>query len=231
MYSEVVINNALTEASFGYTIDTIKSTRQKIVVTCTNCKKNIHREYRNAMNRHRCPVINGHNKRCFKCESWKDLSYFNKSPKLSGGVSKMCRECYNKHPAVIKCEKQRLLRIRNALDNGDIEYYLKRRCYRIKSTAKTKKIEFNLTDEFLLDLYNKQNGRCYYTNIPMSNNMKQQGFQPYDAPSLDRINPDLGYIQDNVVWCIFGVNSFKQSLTLKEFEMFVKQINWWFNRK
>lgn len=108
---------------------------------------------------------------------------------------------------------------------------MKTRCRSILSRSKIKNIEFNLTKEFLLELWEKQDGLCYYTNIPMSRYMKTSGFQCWDSPSLDRVNPSKGYVKDNVVWCIFSINSFKQSLSIDEFEKQIHNIEWWFNRK
>ena len=232
MLSEVTLNEELTLATFGYkALDLHEGSHLKIVVTCKNCHANIHRERRNANANHKCPILVNNTKRCYRCCLWKDLSLFNKSYKLSGGVAKICRECYNKQEAVIKCCKSRSYRLKHAIENNDIEFYIKRRIGTIKSRAEKHNINFNLDIEYLIDLWNKQNGRCFYSNIPMKNSMKQDGFQSWDCPSLDRIEPANGYVKGNIVWCIFGINSFKQSLNLKSFEDMIKSIDWWYKNK
>lgn len=232
MYSEVKLNNDLTKATFGYNInDLSEGSHEKIVVECTNCKTTIHRERRNAFSKHRCPSVVGNKKRCFKCEEWKDLSLFNKNPKGSGGVGKMCRECYNSHDAVKKCEYRRSSRLKRAVKDNDIQFYINRRTLKMKSDAKKRDIPFDLTKEFLLELWNNQKGLCFYTGLEMKNSMGNKGFQCWDSPSLDRLNPSKGYTEDNVVWCIFGVNSFKQSLTLEQFKEQVSKINWNFKHE
>lgn len=76
---------------FGYTSDELHSgSHQKVVVECVTCHRLIHREFRNVNAVHQCPVVDGDKKKCFRCDQWKDLSLFNKSPSGSGGVSKMC---------------------------------------------------------------------------------------------------------------------------------------------
>lgn len=232
MLSKVTLNEELTFATFGYKISDLQNgSHSKIVVTCNNCNTNIHRERRNANANHKCPIIKNNNKKCYKCKTWKDLTLFNKSRKLTGGVSKICRECYNKEDAVIKCNKSRNNRFKHAIKNGDIEFYIKRRINTIKSRALKNNIDFNLDAEYLISLWNKQNGNCFYSNIPMKNSMKKDGFQSWDGPSLDRIEPTLGYIKGNIVWCIFGINSFKQSLNIMLFEDMVKSITWWYEKE
>lgn len=44
------------------------------------------------------------------------------------------------------------------------------------------------------------------------------------SPSLDRLDPQKGYIKGNVVWCLVSINSFKQELNLKDFVDFMAQI-------
>lgn len=231
MLSNVTLNEELTLATFGYRIsDLHNGSHSKIVVTCNNCCSNIHRERRNAKAKHKCPVLIGNKKRCYKCCTWKDLSFFNKSRNLSGGVSKICRECYNKEESVIKCNKSRLRRLKKAIENGDIDFYIKRRIGMLKARAKKNNIDFNIDVKYLIDLWKNQNGKCFYSNISMNNSMKQDGFQSWDGPSLDRIEPANGYVKGNVVWCIFAINSFKQSLCLESFEDMVKSIKWWYEK-
>lgn len=231
MFSEVALNEELTLATFGYKIsDLHEGSHSKIVVTCKCCKTNIHRERRNTNGCHKCPTLSGDTKRCYKCKEWKDLSLFNKSRKMSGGVAKICRECYNKQEAVIKCNKSRSRRFKYSIENGDIEFYIKRRIGTIKSRANKNHIEFDLNIDDLLSLWQNQKGLCFYSGIPMKNSMKQDGFQSWDGPSLDRVDPSKGYVKGNVVWCIFGINSFKQSLDLISFEAILKSIDWWYNK-
>ena len=228
MFSKVKLNSEKTKDTFGYYPSELNvGSHLKVVVECLNCHRLIHRECRNVNGFHQCPVVNGSQKKCFKCGLWRDLNLFNKNPKTSGGVSKMCRECYNNHPSVIKNEKNRLCRKRRAISNGDIEYYTKFRASAIKNTAKKKGIVYDIDAKHLYEIWQKQKGLCYYTTIPMKSELRQQGFQAWDAPSVDRLEPSTGYVRGNVVWCIFAVNSFKQSLNEAKFREMVNYIKWW----
>ena len=230
MYSETFINEKLTLATFNYHSDELpKNSKKKIVVTCINCHQNIRREKRNAKAKHRCPSVVGENKRCFKCEQWKDLSFFPKNPSGSGGVGKMCKECFNNHKAVKRYELRRKERLRQSFyENFDL--YLRNKVSYVKNNCKRKNIDFNLDFEFLQYLWKKQQGKCYYSGIPMLKKKKDNGFLCWDGPTLDRVNPSGGYLKNNVVWCIFAINSFKQSLEINEFEEQIKNIRWWFNK-
>lgn len=85
--------------------------------------------------------------------------------------------------------------------------YIEQLFTKIKSRAKRLNRDFNLTKEFLKDLYQKQNGICSVTGMLFSdekyNDCKRKPF----SPSLDRINSKLGYTQDNVRFVCSMVNS------------------------
>ena len=227
MYSEVKINIEKTKETYGYDpLSFSYSSHKKIIVECQNCNRIISREFRNKDRKHSCPILEGSKKRCQKCGEFKDLSLFNKNPKQSGGVGKMCRVCYNTHPSVIKCERNRAIRRKKAFSE-DIEYYIKLRGNAVKSRCKKNGILHNLDNQFLIGLWKNQKGKCYYSNIKMNRSIVTTGFQAWDAPSLDRKSPGEGYVKDNVVWCAFAVNSFKQSLNEMEFKKIIEKIKWW----
>ncbi len=226
MFNNVNINESLTYSKFGYVSQSLsEKSRKCIVVECEHCHSLIEREFRNAKRKHQCPIINGNTKRCFKCSEWKDLSFFNKSKNLSGGVSKTCRSCYNKYDSVKKCETNKKNRRRSSF-NENFNLYIKLRLIAIKSNSKKNNIDFNLDIDDLIDQWNLQNGLCYYSNLAMKSEGRVNGFQGWQSPSVDRKDPRMGYTKGNIVWCCFSINSFKQNLTDYEFYEKIKQINW-----
>ena len=87
------------------------------------------------------------------------------------------------------------------------------------SRAKTQNVPFNLTKEYLTDLWNKQQGLCFYTEKPICFTLTtESGKHPHlYTPSLDKQDPKLGYVEGNVVWCSYLVNRMKNDLTEAEF--------------
>ena len=76
---------------------------------------------------------------------------------------------------------------------------LARLCQMAKNRAKNKKIDFNLTPDYLLHLWESQLGKCAVSgrNFILEPSKKFRQVHP-DAPSIDRIIPKNGYIEGNV---------------------------------
>jgi hypothetical protein len=99
-----------------------------------------------------------------------------------------------------------------------------------KSGAKKRGLEFRLTVQFLKELFEKQKGRCAYTNISFSELRPSphhygKGFpESLIQASLDRINPNKGYTEDNVELVCLGINYAKSDFSKEEFLDFIKKI-------
>lgn len=63
--------------------------------------------------------------------------------------------------------------------------------------------EYNLTVNDVNEMFDKQNGLCYWFNVPLlpSNCSKHP-----QQPSLDRLDRTKGYTKDNVVLCCYSAN-------------------------
>lgn len=79
--------------------------------------------------------------------------------------------------------------------------------------------ESDLTDDYLYDLYKKQNGLCIYTGTKM---LLKKGHPA--TISIDKIVPDKGYVQGNVQWICWAVNRAKGDLKESEFLRMCKVI-------
>lgn len=230
MRYKVELDDSLTKLNYGYNSDDLrKGSHKKVMVKCAGCNNIFPREYRDIYRSHQCNIVVKNKKRCFNCKTWKELCKFPKNKNTSGNVGKLCKQCFNSHPAVINYEKTRLKKYKT-LFYTDLEKYITRRCYALKKQAKTKHVKFNLTPEYLINLWKLQNGNCFYTNIKMISAGKHMGFQRWEAPSIDRLNPKKGYVINNITWCCFGVNSFKNALNVKQFEEKLKTIKWWYEK-
>jgi hypothetical protein len=80
---------------------------------------------------------------------------------------------------------------------------------RIIKGAKNRNIEVNIDIKFLSELYEKQNGKCYYTGLLIN-------FDDGSA-SLERVDSKIGYEESNVVWVHKNVNIMKRDLTYDDF--------------
>lgn len=76
--------------------------------------------------------------------------------------------------------------------------------------ARNYKRDFNLTKEYLWNLYLEQNGRCALSNLEISF-AKSSKTKSLRTASLDRIDSSQGYIIGNVQWVDKYVNKFKGS--------------------
>lgn len=90
-----------------------------------------------------------------------------------------------------------------------------------KGSARTRGREWNLTPEYLQALFDEQQGRCYYTGIPMV--VKRRRVEESAVRvnplrmSLDRIDSSKGYVIGNVVLCSAFANYAKTDMPSEEF--------------
>lgn len=91
---------------------------------------------------------------------------------------------------------------------------IKRRCLKHGHPC-----ELTITD--LQELWDKQKGRCAYSNIPLE---FKQFKKITGTASLDRIDSTKGYVQGNVQWLHKRVNWIKNTLSESEFFKWVKLI-------
>ena len=72
----------------------------------------------------------------------------------------------------------------------------------IRSRAKKDNIPFNLTKEWCITRWT---GRCELCNLPFVLNEKRHPL----SPSIDKIDPNKGYVQNNCRFVLWGVNAMK----------------------
>ena len=78
--------------------------------------------------------------------------------------------------------------------------------------SRTKK-NFNIDNEYLTSIYPKNN-LCPILGIEMEFGGGIASRK--DSPSLDRINPEKGYVKGNVHWICYRANEIKSNLTIDE---------------
>lgn len=100
----------------------------------------------------------------------------------------------------------------------DLDYKLSRLLNGSKTRASSKALPFNLTLDYLKELYEEQEGLCAVTNKPFCFTSHPTKYvADKDSVSLDRVDPELGYTQGNVRFVTFQVNCAKGFYTDDEF--------------
>lgn len=97
------------------------------------------------------------------------------------------------------------------------EYPEKAMLYRLRSAAKRQGQVCTVTAEWLKTKLDR--GICEITGLPLSRKPYKRGDvgkRSFFAPSIDRINNDLGYTQANVRLTCWGYNLCKNSFTDRE---------------
>lgn len=140
-----------------------------------------------------------------------------RSYNLRSGNSTQCFECQSralskKYEGVDILRKlgKRLPRATNTYISGDL-------WSRIQTSARLRDIEINISKSFIMDLFNKQGGRCALCGIDLI----VSGKELTDiTASLDRIDSSRGYLEDNVQWVHKRINIMKGVLLDEEFIKF-----------
>lgn len=88
----------------------------------------------------------------------------------------------------------------------------------IKRSAIRRNIVFDLTIEYLWDLFLKQNKKCNLTGM----DIQFSNINVFKTASLDRINSNLGYVENNVQWLHKDINAIKSNF---QQDYFIKLCN------
>jgi hypothetical protein len=102
-----------------------------------------------------------------------------------------------------------------------------------KRSAYKRNLQFEVSKEFLWDLFLKQDRKCSLSGLPlkmatMQIFSKNGNSKFYDrsliTASLDRINSQKGYFEDNVQWVHKIINIMKGNLSDNDFIYFCKNV-------
>lgn len=88
----------------------------------------------------------------------------------------------------------------------------------LKRQAKLRNLEFDISLEYIWELFIKQNRRCSVSNLEIGFALsKKEYLNGKTTASLDRINSKLGYIKDNIQWVHKWINLMKSDFEQQEF--------------
>lgn len=144
-------------------------------------------------------------KLCSNCQNIKPVADFRKDITGVDGYSSKCKKC---------------------------QYEIctdSRKAYLIKNWAKIlflhakkhNKYDFDIDEQFVSELYEIQNGKCFWFNV----DLKPSNEAKYPSqPSLDRLDREKGYTRDNVVLACYTANIGRNTSTVEIFQEFIKEL-------
>lgn len=136
----------------------------------------------------------------YKCKCECGNFCFKTSGNLKRGNSKSCEACENLNSHFSKIE-------------GKIPSQIK---LNINYRCKKNGLDFNLTDDFLWNLYLAQNKKCAISGIDINFGISSTKKYLITA-SLDRIDSSKGYIEGNVQWVHKRINAMKLDDSQEDF--------------
>ena len=138
--------------------------------------------------------------RCHCCNEYKDISDFGKrwGWKTRDYHDSYCKSCK---------AKQKRKSESNKSDEIKLKQTLIQRYHGAKQRSTDQGLDFNLTLDYLLLLWEQQKGICAISGIPMTYE-RYNGRIPTNV-SIDRINGSKGYVLDNIQLVCMACNQIK----------------------
>jgi len=137
-------------------------------------------------------------KLCSKCGKIKELSEFYKSQRGT-----KCKECVLEKTREYKREKRKDPKFRKTEGEKQKERRVRLWLNTLVHDSKRRDVEHSITIDDLQEIYEKQNGICYWFGVPLTPSPKHK--YPLQ-PSIDRLDRNKGYTKDNVVICCYTAN-------------------------
>lgn len=158
----------------------------------------------------------GTQKKCSKCNIVKDENEFYKTQR-----GNRCKGCILTVTKEYK-RKKRLdpeQRKKESIKQKERRYRLWQNT--LIHDSKHRKLDNELTVEFINELYEKQNGLCYWFKVPLIPSDTKKHPQ---QPSIDRLDRNKGYTKDNVVLTCYSANIGRNETELSIWVDFLKKI-------
>lgn len=155
---------------------------------------------------------------CTICSQEKEETEFLRDKSAKGGFRNQCKSCLrerNKNDWDKRKESyNRAMRKYRSTNKGAIMTSLTA----AKGRANKQGLPFDIDLEYVTNLFDEQKGLCAITGelmIPKSGRT---------SPSLDKIDPSLGYVKGNVQWLTWRANCVKQDMTMEELRSFCSKV-------
>lgn len=166
------------------------------------CKRHGLQTHRQKIKLENSILLQENKRRCSKCDRVLTLDFF-----TNISYKNVCSECYQEIRINHQQDRTFIDRIDTKLNNA------------IK-TAKKRGFGYDIDREYIILLWNQQNGRCFYSGQVMNHS--------YDHPncfSIERKDSSLGYTRDNICLICSWLNIFKKDLHYESFINLCRQIS------
>lgn len=146
---------------------------------------------------------------CHDCKQYKSIDCFNKNPdaRLRNFRATICTQCRVKRNKQFELTRE---------DSSKLRKILNARLLGARDRAKKHNLQFDITLDYLLQLWEQQSGICALSGINMT--CSRFNGRTHTNVSIDRINPTDGYIKGNIQLVCMACNQIKSDMT--DFQMY-----------
>jgi hypothetical protein len=146
---------------------------------------------------------------CWDCKKRKPIESFCKTNKYSDGRNSQCKPCKNAYDKSRRdsFRKKHSYSISTFHRKNSKASFFSVLAHTSRQGAKRRKIPFKICKQDIIDLYNKQNGKCALSNFELTFEVGK-GHIPTNI-SIDRIDNNRGYIKNNIQLVCCLVNTMK----------------------
>jgi hypothetical protein len=156
-------------------------------------------------------------KQCSKCNQIKSEKDFYSSQRGS-----RCKECI----LLVTREHKRKKRLNPEFKKTESKKQKERRVRLWQNTlihdSRYRGVKNTLTVGDINELFDNQNGLCFWFKIPLIPSNKKKHPQ---QPSLDRLDRNKGYTKDNIVLCCYSANIGRNENDCETWVEFLKLLN------
>lgn len=155
---------------------------------------------------------------CYKCMEYKEPNEFD--------ISSQESDIFYRDGRDRRCKKCKSIAFRRRLNerakNNTIERTLNERFLGLRDRNKRLNSELDFGFNYLIELWNYQEGKCAISKIPMT--YVTRNGRVFTNVSIDRINPNIGYKIGNIQLVCMAVNQMKSDMTMDELYYFCENI-------
>lgn len=160
-------------------------------------------------------------KTCSKCNTSKEFSEFGKRSSNKDGLNYYCKSCCRGISQDYRNSNSDKTNMSATKSRRNLDWNV--RLFRgTRSTAHARNLEHTITAEDILEIWQQQNGECYWLGVKLSEDYIASR-HPL-SPSLDRLDNSKGYIKDNVVITSTFANLGRSNTTVEDFSEFLNLI-------